>query len=264
MIVKSQQSHRPLVQLLSVFVFCHFSVCVLAQNISAIDDGPVEEESIEAIDLFFLGPEIELILEEIPEESVEEATVFVKDLQAAIADFRESNKQTLKARWQEDCQRFKNQHGLQSCKASQPEFTYGYEDERLLAKNAFLHVTRQVRHQQIYQQLEDQNENLLRQLMTADSPVQEMARSLFFLNDRYMAYLSGNANETLDDFFQQAFGSNVYMQFGMKQNYKIYQFRCKKMPCIYEYSGFEIERPQVWDRLFEPAMARKAPLFISR
>lgn len=131
-----------------------------------------------------------------------------------------------------------------------------YEEERDTVAGLFASITRSADHARLGRKLEAQNDILL-PLTEKDDPAGEQARIRFGLNQRYLAYLNGNAHELLSFMGQTAFVND----YGRTTGAVPYQFRCKESPCVYRYRGFTVKRPAAEPD--DPTVFRETtPLFL--
>lgn len=149
--------------------------------------------------------------------------------QAAISTAIRANtserRSLLTESWVDHCILEQKERGIRNCERQREEQDYrsasgaaGYA----AGGAAFAAVTRPQRHALLSEGFVKE-QALMRELMAAAGPAGELAKARFFLSRGYFLYLNGNPSP-----------------YGPRN-----QFNCAGLgPCIYEYTGFVIERPQ--------------------
>ena len=209
---------------------------------------------IEALPIPEMPEEQTLQNEEITEDPVipdeEKALVELPDLAVskAIENYVSGIQSEMNREYVEGCLRFRNRGGGQGkCPENEISKAGVIEEERKVADEIFLHVTRKNKHAAITRSLEMENETLAEILHGETAmPVEtiEQAKAKLALNEQYILYLNGNPNPQLIAHNMMLGFVNDYGRTVLPQHY---QFRCKKRPCIYEFTGFEIKRPESYE-----------------
>jgi hypothetical protein len=104
----------------------------------------------------------------------------------------------------------------------------------------FRDLNRKQRHAQVQEQLEARDERL-KQLVADGGVLGALAAERRGIDHEYRAYLNGNRNTAASNFVMNRVantGGNTQALGGFLQ------FICKKMPCIYEFTGFTVVKPR--------------------
>lgn len=186
-------------------------------------------------------------------------------IQASSGELRSSVTET----WMADCIRERKMRGTRDCEQQlqqQDSLSLNAAAGRFAAIGAFASVTRGDRQWRLAEGFKKSNDTL-RELVDADGLVGELATARYYLNRDYIIYLSGNrVNGNHNDMVFHAMqnfaadelgGPNLTLngdtpfQCGSKKKIE-YGADLKTqrvtagnvVPCIYEYTGFTIERPE--------------------
>lgn len=167
------------------------------------------------------------------EESVTEsgATVPVwtpASIRAAVGTHVSKQQGTLIETWVSDCILEQKQRGTRDCErlqqAQDPSSASASASARAgrdAAGGTFAVVTRRHRHALLTEGFVKEN-SLIKDLMEVSGELGQLAAERYYLNREYILYLNGNPSP-----------------YGPAN-----QFNCKGNPCVYEYTGFVVQRPE--------------------
>ncbi|MGV3592403.1 MAG: hypothetical protein ACO1PZ_11995 [Gammaproteobacteria bacterium] len=162
---------------------------------------------------------------------------------ALDANRREQQSETT-ANWLTDCIIEQKQHGTRDCTRQQQPLDYASESTRAgrnAADQSFMAVTRPQRHARLTEGFLKENA-LLEDMMEEGGVTGGIASQLFYINREYVIYLNGNGQEPLWGAMQN-FGADTTHARPRPSLPGNILFTCRKRPCIYEWTGFTIERP---------------------
>lgn len=167
----------------------------------------------------------------------------------AIEDYVSGIQSDLNREYVEGCLRFRNRGGGQGkCPENEISKASVIEDERKIADEIFLHVTRENKHAAIARSLEMENDTLVAVLegeTTASAEAQEQASIRLDINNRYLAYLGGNQSPLVA---AHNVATGFINDYGRTVLPRPVQFQCPLLePCIYEFTGFEVKRPESYE-----------------
>jgi hypothetical protein len=165
-------------------------------------------------------------------------------IRAAITSEAGDLHSTLTQDWVAACILEKKEHGTRDCGEQQQEHDYLSESTRAgraAGGAAFNGVTRGQRHALLAEGFEQKNA-AIESLMAEAGEVGALATERYYLNRRNTAYLTGNLR---DPVFMAMQGFRADPLSGPRLSLPgNILFRCKRQPCIYEYTGFSVEAPE--------------------
>ncbi len=166
-------------------------------------------------------------------------------IRAAIETGSSRRRSTLTEAWVTECILEQKERGTRDCEQHQEEgdlFTESTRAGRTALGGAFTDATRAQRHAGLVDHFLRQNA-VLGGLMEEGGEVGTVAAELYYMNHETIAYLTGNRQSpvfaAMGNFSADVLGGP---QLSLPGNIL---FSCKKKPCIYEYTGFEVEQPDV-------------------
>lgn len=165
-------------------------------------------------------------------------------IRAALDASRREQQRETTANWLTDCIIEQKQHGTRDCTQQQP-LDYASESTRAgrnAAGQSFMAITRPQRHARLTEGFLKENA-LLEDMMEEGGATGGIAAQLFYTNREYVIYLNGNGQEPLWGAMQN-FGADTTHARPRPSLPGNILFTCRKRPCIYEWTGFTIERPE--------------------
>jgi hypothetical protein len=165
-------------------------------------------------------------------------------IHAAIESEAGDLQSTLTQDWVAACIIEKKEHGTRDCGEQDEEQDYLSESMRAgrdAGGAAFNGVTRAQRHALLAEGFEHKNA-AIESLMAEAGEMGALATERYYLNRRNTAYLTGNLR---DPVFMAMQGFRADPLSGPRLSLPgNILFRCKRQPCIYEFTGFSIEAPE--------------------
>jgi hypothetical protein len=163
-------------------------------------------------------------------------TFTTSELQGAVTALVRDRRTQFTTAWMSDCLLHQKEHGTKDCPAQTAPADYtGRAELNALAARAFAGITRPQQHARLRAELLASSAGL-QPLMDAQGSFGELARQRYFLNREYLNYLSGNTDFNILGFVQASQG--------LQYDAKFLQSLCSPQPCIYEYTGFQVTRPE--------------------
>ncbi len=145
--------------------------------------------------------------------------------------------------WVTDCILEQKEEGTRDCEEQQAEQDYYAESTRTgldAGEGAFAGVTRPQQQAALVEQFEKENA-VLASLAGMPGGAGALVRERYFLNREYILYLSGNDQDpmfaAMGNFSADSLGGPPLSLPGN------IPFICKPQPCVYDFTGFEVERP---------------------
>jgi hypothetical protein len=160
-------------------------------------------------------------------------------LRAQISSFVLQQRDSYTQDFVEDCWIERQEGERRECEGAREGDRGGDAGARSQVTALFKDLTRNERHARLSDEFEARNAQL-KELAAAGGVLGALAMERRSINNEYRAYLNGNRNTAASNYVM-----NTFTNSGNPQAMSGFlQFICKKMPCIYEFTGFSVVMPE--------------------
>ncbi|MES2626260.1 MAG: hypothetical protein V4628_13330 [Pseudomonadota bacterium] len=183
-----------------------------------------------------------------PMTSGDEAGINRGSMRAAVTAYVQRQRGSYSQQWTSACVIYQKEHGVQDCPQQQDQDYSGHKEERTLVTKLMNDANRTQRYTRMTEQFMAENKELKKLMEGSDPVLAELARTRHSLNREYITYLNGNFDFKTWAFVQTAnsnMGNLAYISNFM-------QASCNPSPCVWEYNGFTVVKPEVEESVTEP------------